>query len=114
MRAQLPDEALEHYFEEISRTGRIYAKAKAKATALEENRKITKSFLMKLARAEGHASSRDAAEVWAYTHPQYKTAVNEWVAAIEDEVITKTDNENAIREWESWRTLCANERNNVR
>lgn len=108
--AQLPDESIQLYLEEIARLGKIAARLKARERAMEENRKITKATLMKMARATGEATSRDSAETWAYTHPQYKIASDSLIAAIEDAANAETDSQNAIREWESWRTLCANER----
>lgn len=112
--SQVPDELVQSLLEEIGSTGRIYAKAKARCAGLIELRKITKNTLMKMARVSGDARSKEAAEVYAYTHPQYKLVSDQMIESIEDEVNAQTDNENAIREWESWRTLCANERNITR
>lgn len=112
--AQLPDELCNQLIENIEDASRPYAKAKALVTSLEELRKTTKAGLMKLARAQGEARSKEAAEVWAYTHPQYDDVVKRLVEAIEEEVIKETQFKNAEREWESWRTISANERKATR
>lgn len=91
--------------------GVIYAKAKAHMRALEEQRKITKATLMNLARALGEAKSRDSAETWAYTHIQYKQVSDRMIQAIEEEGIAHSAYNRAEKEWESWRSLNANDRN---
>lgn len=110
----LPDELVNQLLENIEDAAVPYSKAKSRVTALEENRKITKSALMKMARATGQATSKEGAEAWAYTHPQYELAVKQLVEAIEDEVLKATAFQNAEREWESWRTISANERKATR
>lgn len=112
--ATIPDELVQQLLENIETASQPYAKAKALVTSLEELRKSTKAGLMKMARAMGEASSKEGAEAWAYTHPSYQDVVDRLVAAIEDEVLKQTKFQNAEREWESWRTLCANERSATR
>lgn len=112
--AALPDELVQQLLENIETASKPYAKAKALVTSLEELRKSTKAGLMKMARALGEATSREAAEAWAYTHENYQDVVKRLVAAIEDEVLEQTKFQNSEREWESWRTLCANERSATR
>lgn len=111
--AQLPDDEVQRLFEEIDRTGRIYARAKARAKSLEKLLGVVEARLMKIIQATGIGAvavqKRDAR-----TLPQYEMAIKEWEDALEAEVNAQTTNENAIRAWESWRTLCANERNFTR
>lgn len=107
--AQLPDDLVNQLLENIEELAEPYAKAKALQESLKENRKITKNTLMKMAEVEG-IKSHVQQEKFAYLHPQYKLAVNKWIQAIEDEVMAETRFKNAEREWESWRTICANER----
>lgn len=106
---QLPDDAVQFYLDEIDRTGRIYAAAKAKSKAMEKIVGICEATLMKVMQVAGErsvaAQKRDAR-----AHPSYLSVVRQWEQAIEDETTSETENENAKRTWESWRTLCANER----
>lgn len=87
----------------------MFATAKAKSKAMEKLVGICEANLMKVMQASGEkslaAQKRDAR-----AHPSYSLIVRQWQDAIEDEVRAETDNENAKRTWESWRTLCANER----
>jgi hypothetical protein len=108
--AQLPDDFVQLLLDDMHAKGVLAAKAKAKSRALQEQRKITKATLMIMAREGGYAKARDAAEAWAYTHPQYKQVSDAMVAAIEEEAATANDYNRAEKEWESWRSLNANDR----
>lgn len=107
--ASIPDELVQQLLENIEETGKVYAKAKRRQEECKEARKITKNTLMKFSEVDG-VTSHIKQEKWAYTNPQYKLKVDEWMQAIEEEVIAEVRFRNAEREWESWRTICANER----
>lgn len=107
---QLPDEHLQELFDDIAAKGREHARAKALVTSLTELRKITKNQLMKMMAEVHGVRGREKLEMEAYTHPQYRLVVDKLAKAIEDEVNKAVEHQNAERAWESWRTLCANER----
>lgn len=107
--AQLPDELVQQLLENIETFGDRHASAQAEQERLKENRKITKNVLMKFAEADG-IKSHVQQEKYAYTHPTYLRAVADWIKSIEEGVKAEVRFRNAEREWESWRTISANQR----
>jgi hypothetical protein len=103
---QLADEFFQTLLEAIEVKAKEYARAKALETSLDKMLKVTLAFLTK---GEMRTSVK-AAELDALTHPQYKSAVDKLTKAEEECIIARVEMENAVRQWESWRTLCANER----
>lgn len=107
--AQLSDDFAQQCLDEIEAKGKEYARAKAYRARLEDMKGVTEAQLMKMIQASGEksvaAQKRDAR-----AHPNYMDVVNRLRAAIEDETNCQVALQNAERTWESWRTLCANER----
>jgi hypothetical protein len=106
---RLPDDFVQALFEEIERAGHEYAMAKAERTGLEEDKKITRSHLMHLAKAEGIAAVT-AQEHYAYGHPSYALKIQELKRAVRREVEAEYALKLIDMRFEAWRTLSANER----
>ena len=107
--AQLPDELVQGLLDAIDVKGKLYAHAKARRARLEDLKGVTEAQLMKVIEACGQRSvagqKRDAR-----AHPTYLAVLEQLHDAIEDETLKQVAFQNAEREWESWRTTCANER----
>lgn len=111
--AQIPDELVNQLLENIQTAGEQLAKAIREQEFCKEMRKITKSTVMKMMEAGG-VRSVNQQERDTYAHPTYRGAVDKWMAAIEAEGVAKARFSVAEKEWESWRTICANERSVTR
>ena len=112
-RWQIPDELVQELLNAIEDKGKVYAKAKRRAAELEHKRKGMKASMMKVMEAHG-IRSHQKQEVEALCHPTYELAVKAACDAIEQEVNAQVAFENAERDWESWRTISANERKATR
>lgn len=106
---QLPDEAIQAMLEDIAEKGKVHARAEALRVSLREMVKITEATLMDLAEQDG-VKSMEKQKRYARCHPTYQGVVNKLQQATEDALNAEIAHKNAEREWESWRTLCANER----
>lgn len=107
--AQIPDDLVQELLNDIEERGKEYARARARAAHLSDLKGITEAQLMKMLEAGGlsvvAAQKRDAR-----ASPSYLEVVKQLHDAIEDETVCEVKFRNAERAWESWRTLCANER----
>jgi len=105
----LPDTYVQELMEEMESASVLYARAKALAEGLREDRKITKAQLMNVAESEGVAAySRQ--EVFAYSHPTYRRIVKDLRQAIEDETLKQYKCKMCELKFEAWRTISANTR----
>lgn len=107
---QLPDETVQEILDDMHAKGVAAGKAKAKAAALRVQLKITEATLTDMALTISAATNRPAARSWALQHPTYKEVADAMVAAIEEAAITSSAHNRAEKEWESWRSLNANDR----
>ena len=105
----LPDEYVQQLMNELDETSQTYAKKKAMAEGLREDRKVTKAQLMSVAEAEGY-SSLAKQEVFAYGHPTYKAILDKLRVAIEEEALWSYKCKMCELRFEAWRTISANTR----
>lgn len=106
---QLPDDAVQAMLEDIADKGKVHARAEALRVGLREGLKTAEATLMNMAEADG-IKSMEKQKRFARSHPTYVDLTKKLQQATEDALNAEIAHKNAEREWESWRTLCANER----
>lgn len=105
----LPDEYVQHLFDELENGSIDYAQAKAEAFGFSEDRKITKAHLMAVAAADD-VKSIAKQELFAYNHPTYSALVAKQKRAIEEEARLLYKLKILELQFEAWRTINANAR----
>lgn len=108
---KLPDDYIVSLLESLEDLAVKNAKAKAMESAMIESRKMTKARLMKVYyNASSERTSVQKAEMYAYTHPDYKDASKAMVDAQEAASLASWMLRIKEIEWESWRSLGASAR----
>lgn len=105
----VPDELVQDLLERLEAASVRYAEAKAERIGLEELRKVTKAELMAVAEAED-VRTITKQERFAYSHPTYGQIVKKLKAAIKREIVEEYACKLVEMEWETWRTVNANQR----
>ena len=106
----LPDDYIVALLEQLEALAVDNAKAKATESAMVESRKMTKARLMKAYTNSVDRPTIQKAEMYAYTHPEYKQAVEAMIAAQEAASLANWMLRIKEIEWESWRSLGASAR----
>ena len=106
---KLPDEFVQQLVENFEEAGKARAMAKARLRGLEEDRKILKAQLMKVAEAQG-TTSITRQEAFAYSHQQYTRLRDNLVEAVEEESLRDYECRLCEIKFEAWRSINANER----
>lgn len=106
---RLPDEFVAALLDEFEAKGRQHAYAKALLRGLEEDRRIVRADLMRVAEEAGIRSAAGQ-EKYACSHPRYRELRDALVKAIEDESLKHYECRLCEIKFEAWRSINANER----